>query len=392
MIKYQKKIDTIIFLLGTLFFLISFQLLISNKIIDYVIFIFRGILFYKLFFYVINLKKQFIWFYFLLLIYYLVYGLINSNFFSFIIIDILSAFSILFLFFINNQNKNYFTQKFLNIISIILGFAFIFGLIHLSVYGFRPAEAIGERIMFEEEGSNFKFLYQSIGLSIVLLPFIWFVDFKRKIAISLAFILFLVINLGSLARGYLAGSLISILITIYIGFKLNKLGLRYSVIVLSSILLCSLIFFLNKYKGVLDTTLDLLKYRVELVGNEEEPRDIEALYYFKDLPTYELFFGKGMGAANKRPFGKYNNRGIMMMHRGENNLIMKGGILFLVIIYGLAIFSLFKLLRSKDLYSNSWASVIFIFLVLERGHNQYSIIFMLILLCIAISYSFSLKK
>ena len=74
MIKHQRKLDGMIVLLGALFFLISLQLLISNKIIEYIIFIIRGLLFYKLFFYVINLKKQFFWFYFLLFIYYLLYG------------------------------------------------------------------------------------------------------------------------------------------------------------------------------------------------------------------------------------------------------------------------------------------------------------------------------
>jgi len=392
MIKYQRKLDRIIFLLGTLFFLISIQLLISNKIIEYIIFIFRGILFIKLFFYVINLKKQFFWIYLLLFTYYLFYGLVNSNFFSFIIMDILSAFYIIFLFFINNQNKEYVTKIILNIISIILGFAFIFSLIYLSVYGFRPAEVIGERIMFEERGSNFKLLYQSIGLSIVLLPFVWFVDFKRKLAIGLAFTLFTVINLISLSRGYLAGSLVSILITIYIGFKLNIIGLRYSVISYSSIILFSLLFLIKQNKKVLETTLELLNNRIDLIGNEVEPRDLEAEYYFNDLSTYELFFGKGMGAANYKPFGKTSKRGIMMMHRGENNLIMKGGILLLLIIYGLAIYAIFKLFFSNDIYSNSWASVIFIFLLLERGHQQFSNAFMLILFCMAISYSFSLKK
>jgi hypothetical protein len=246
--------------------------------------------------------------------------------------------------------------------------------------------------MFEEDGSNFKLLYQSIGLSLVLLPFLWFVDFKRKLAIGSAFTLFTVINLISLSRAYLAGSLLSILITIYIGFKLNKIGLRYSVITYSSIILFSLLFFVKQNKEVLETTLELLNYRIDLIGEEVEPRDIEAEVYFKDLSAYELFFGKGFGAANLRPFGRYSERGIMMMHRGENNLILKGGLLLLFIIYGLAIISLIKLLISKDLYSNSWASVIFIFLLLERGHTLYGNVFYLIFLCLAISYSFSLKK
>ena len=35
-----------------------------------------------------------------------------------------------------------------------------------------------------------------------------------------------------------------------------------------------------------------------------------------------------MGAANHFPFGRYHEKGLMM-HRGENNLILKGGIIYL---------------------------------------------------------------
>ena len=80
------------------------------------------------------------------------------------------------------------------------------------------------------------------------------------------------------------------------------------------------------------------------------------------------------------------------MHRGENNLILKGGIIYLILIYGCAIIALIKLLRSNSYYSYSWASVILIYLLLERGHNQYSQFFMLLFLCLAISYAFSIKS
>ena len=40
----------------------------------------------------------------------------------------------------------------------------------------------------------------------------------------------------------------------------------------------------------------------------------------------------------------------------------------------------------------SLVGLIFIYLLLERGHQQFSSVFMLILICIAISYAFSLKN
>ena len=392
MINNQKKIDGIIYIIGALFLTFCFMMIIEAKFLEYVSFLLRGLLFYKLFFYVINLKKQFLWIYFLLMLYYLVYGLLKSNFISFLIMDILSSFSILFLFFINAENKFYITKKISNIISLLLFFSVLSSLIYLQKYGFRAAEQLGERLVFDEEGSNFKIIFQTLQISQVLLPFIWFINNKRKLILTTAFLLFTIINLVALSRGYLAASLITIILTFYIGFRLKKIRLRYSVISIISVFTFSLLFLVNKNKDILTTALELVKLRFELIGEEEEPRDIEAEYYFKDLSNYELFFGKGMGASNLRPFGNYSERGIMMMHRGENNLILKGGLLLLFLFYGLALYSMIKLFISNDIYATSWASVIFIYLILERGHQQFSSVFMLILICVAISYSFSLKN
>jgi hypothetical protein len=392
MINHRRTLDILLVLLGMLFALMSLQMLISYKIVEYLVMVVRGLLFLKLLSYVAKVNKKYLGFYFLLFFYYLIYGLFCSNFVPFIIMDLLSACSILFLFVMSDYNKHYVTNRVFSILSGLMPFAAILSLIYLSVYGFRPAEVLGERIVFEQEGSNFKLLYQTIGLSIVLLPFIWFVSAKRKWAIILTFIVFAVINLITLSRGYLAGSFISILVTVFIGFKLNMIRFTYGTVVLVLVFLFSSIYLYNVNRDVIGTSLRLLEYRVEGMGEEVEPRDVEAEFYFKNLPVYELFFGKGMGAANQSPFGKHTERGIMMMHRGENNLIMKGGLLLLVIIYGLCIYALVKLSLSKDIYSNSWAGVVLVFLLLERGHQQFSNVFMLILLCMAISYSFSLKN
>lgn len=80
-----------------------------------------------------------------------------------------------------------------------------------------------------------------------------------------------------------------------------------------------------------------------------------------------------------------------MLHRGENNLILKGGIPLLVLLYGSAVLAFIKLVRSRATYSSSWAAVIILYLLIERGHQQYSQIFMLLLFCLAISYGLTKK-
>ena len=392
MIKNQSKIDSIITILGIVYLNYCILMIFEYKILEYTAFFLRGILFYKLFFYVINLKKKFLFIYFFLLIYYLIYGILKMNFIGFLVLDLLSSLSIIFLFFLNHDNRKYITEKLIKMISFLLLISSLCSLLYLSKYGFRAAETVGERFTFEEEGSYFKLILQTQQLAILVLPFIWFIKLNRKIILISSVLLFIIFSFVSLSRAAIAVSIISILLTIFIGFKLEKIKFRYSLMSDFSLLTLCAVFFINKNKEILTISYDLLKMRFELIGDELEPRDVEAEYYFKDLSNYELFLGKGMGAANLRPFGNYSERGIMMMHRGENNLILKGGLLLLIIFYGLAFFSFIKLFLAKDLYSASWASVILIYLILERGHQQFNSVFMLIFFCMAISYAYSLNN
>jgi hypothetical protein len=142
----------------------------------------------------------------------------------------------------------------------------------------------------------------------------------------------------------------------------------------------------------LEALYNLTMLRFEELGSDQiEPRDLEAEVYFSSASVYEIFFGKGFGGVNNFPFGRFSEQGLIMLHRGENNLILKGGIPLLILLYGAATVALIKLFRSKGTYSMSWAAVIIIFLFLERGHQQYSQFFMLLFFCLAISYGLNIK-
>ena len=151
-----------------------------------------------------------------------------------------------------------------------------------------------------------------------------------------------------LSRAGIAASFFVIFLTVLIGIK-DKF-IRFDLKLASFLFFMTFISatFINKYYENLETLLLLSTDRFvqgfsgeELVGAidyKEEPRDIEAREYFNSISSYELIIGQGMGGVNQYPFGRYSPRGMSMMHRGENNLIMKGGIVFLIIyVYGLAI-------------------------------------------------------
>ena len=160
--------------------------------------------------------------------------------------------------------------------------------------------------------------------------------------------MYLIFNLMILSRAGIAASFFVIFLTVLIGIKDKFIRPNLK---LASFLFFMTFFsatFINKYYENLEPLLLLSTERFvqgfrgeEMINAEiikEEPRDREAREYYNSISSHELIIGQGMGGVNQYPFGKYSNRGLPMMHRGENNLIMKGGVILLMIVYGLAVF------------------------------------------------------
>jgi hypothetical protein len=198
-----------------------------------------------------------------------------------------------------------------------------------------------------------------------------------------------------LFRANIGAAALSIMLTIFIGFRKGFIHFNFKSIVFISIASLSILVIVVQYYEIIEQLFSFLIMRFQGVDYdyaEVSPRDLEANLYFSTLSIYELLLGKGMGGVNMFPFGNYSENGMMMLHRGENNLILKGGIVYLMLIYGAAFISLIKLFRLKSTYRYSWIAVILIYLLLERGHQQYSQFFMLLFFSLAISYAFSNKN
>jgi hypothetical protein len=387
-----KAVNRIVSLVGVIYLLHCLTLISNSEIIKYSIYFFRVSLFIFSVSYIIRYSPSLLWLYFPLILYYLLYGIINGNWINFIVLDLLSSFTLIFIFLYSKNNYEYLNVKIFNMFSSLVAIGFLAGLYYLIAHGFQGSTSINERFVFSSDDADYKILLTILKISLLLLPFIWYVSYKKRFFISATFILFLGVSFLALSRADIAGSLLSIIFTIFIGIRERYISFRPKFI--ATFILFSLVGLIAVERNLdtLNTSYELLKYRIENVAEEVEPRDIEAEIYFDSVSTYELILGKGMGAANMDPFGRTSERGIMMMHRGENNLILKGGIIYLLLIYGMAIIALFKLFRSKVDYRYSWASVILIYLLLERGHPQYSDYFMLLFFCLAISFAFSIKS
>jgi hypothetical protein len=141
---------------------------------------------------------------------------------------------------------------------------------------------------------------------------------------------------------------------------------------------------------IIRSSVDLLIYRFFDEGEFGEHRTLESSIIYNSLTFYELIFGKGLGAANK--YWIFNNvpNGVNSVHYGYMFLILKGGILFLIFIYGKIILKMISFLRSKELVP--YGIILIAFLLLESSHTSFNSYYNLIFLFITLSASVSAKN
>jgi hypothetical protein len=120
----------------------------------------------------------------------------------------------------------------------------------------------------------------------------------------------------------------------------------------------------------------------KLISSREEEKKL----YLNSITPTELWIGKGLGGANKTGMWRRNPRGIAMIHRGDINLIMKGGIIFLIIfilIIGTSFLSLYR-----NIHLGKYLMVIMVFyLLFELGHTLWGNFIMQIFLFLCISFA-----
>jgi hypothetical protein len=398
-----KYIDFILFLIGTTFLLYSFQLIVGgSEAVKYLIYCTRLMIGVFSFIFIMKYQKRVVLIFAPIFIFYLLYGMFNGNWINFLFQDLLIALLLMFIFLFSFKNRDHITKRIIDLLSLLLLFSSVAAIYYFAKNGLEAATSVENRLNYEDADESFsiKSTFQVLQLSLVLLPFSWFVDSKRKIIILFGLFVYFTVNLMILSRVGIAITFISLGLTILIGIKEKFIKPNFK---LASFFI--LLIFLSSF--IFDRIGDEIKIlasfaaerfqEIDIVSNVEtnyeEPRDKEASEYFGSLEPHQFIIGKGMGAANPYPFGKYTSgKGMMMMHRGENNLIMKGGWVLLLIIYGSAIYAIVRLAKARTKFGYSYLSVILIYLLMERGHQQLSQFFMLFFLSLAISYAFSIKS
>lgn len=325
-------------------------------------------------------------------------GVANGNWVNFIFADFLN-FSILFIILLKRENLDDFITGLVNIFAVLSLVGAGCAIIYLNSIGFSAATSLKSRLTFDTD-AEVLFLKNALAVcrvSVFLLPFVWSVNSIRKVLIISSVAVFFAVSVMMLSRAGVGAVTLSVILTLAVGIKKRKIKLITIFLLFVSVI--ALIAIARNLFQDFFLLFELIERRflgIEYSQGQEQritdPRDIEAFYFYKSLSIFEWIFGRGFGGTNTNPFGKMDQRGLAMLHRGENMLILKGGILLLVTCYGTLVYSFAKLVMSNLKYSAPFASCILIYFLLERGHNQIGYMFSTIFVVLAVHYALSTLK
>ena len=119
-------------------------------------------------------NNKFILVYFLFFSFYFILGLLYGNARSFLVADIFSFTILIAVFLFVNENRNEFTEKIINKLSLFLLFGAICALYFFNKYGLQPASSLDLRLSLEGDalsGNGFKYSFALLQVSVIYFLF-----------------------------------------------------------------------------------------------------------------------------------------------------------------------------------------------------------------------------
>jgi len=344
--------------------------------------------------YFFRLKRHTLIFY--LILYYFIFlifrGLFYGNFYKYIIFDIHIYTSIVFLTYFNNSlllNRFYsklpeLFAKLLIISSPIVFFTFfLFGAFNL--------DDPHARSFLKDQDSNLNssMFLAPIMIAPLLVPFVKELKRSLKYIVLLANALIFIYGMLTASRGLVVISILSYLslITWQRIFKKSTIFL----ILLLSVFIAVVSISKGNINSLISSKFDYTIARFVMEDNFATGRETEVAGLFDEFSRSELIFGRGSGAEQKFGFWKDSpapgEHGINFAHFGFLHLILKGGFILLIFVYGLALYSLIVLYHHGE---KKYFFVILIYLTAELSHTQFINYFYLIFLWASISLALRL--
>lgn len=375
-----------------LYVVISFLYLVSMLLsVDITAYLFGALGLTYIIYIVLNGRKiddEFYMLYVLYGFYLLVLGILNNNFKSYIYWDLFSFCAFIFIFIsgIKADRFDFFTRIFPLIGVIINIIAIALVLLHILNHGLIIA-SMSEGRLFDEQVSRVMSPKQFMYGSLFFYPLLVYLKSKKyRLVYDLSILLFIFLSLAMGSRGTtLTGIVVFVLTTIRrTGLTLNlKSIFKKKALFVSAVLL--IMFVTVSQIPQINDAVEFLAYRFTAVDEDYlgASRTEEAKEVISNLSFREVLLGRGLGAANTYWIFSDVPNGVNNVHYGWIFLILKGGIIFLILIYGKIIYTLIKLWRIKQL--QPYSVLLITFLLLECSHTNFISFYNVSFLFIAIS-------
>jgi len=326
------------------------------------------------------------------LIFYLVVmvviGLFRQNWSSYIFFDLKNFFFLLILFIpFNKRTLVYLLNRLPNLMAGLLLIGLPVSWYFILAMGLQPA-GVGERLSADLDSVKFDFVYsyKFVDFSVLLLPFINVIKGFRKIVVILSALTFLLVSFFTLTRGATFVCVIGFISMFYMMMHSKKStdGLKILLFVTIMAFLVIQVYNLNK----LNSTYSSLLFRLNDKENFTTFRADEQSDFFNFSTIDEILLGRGMGGSHffgiwSGSMGASLTHGMNMTHFGYLYLILKGGVILLVIIYGMALHAMVKLWKYGGTYQ-AYSIVIILYLFYEISITKFYDPFYLFLLLMAI--------
>jgi hypothetical protein len=316
----------------------------------------------------------------------LVYGVLNGNFISFVYADVMAFGSAIFIFMPGWRNDKYifFTDTLPKIGSVVNAISIFSVLFYISKYGLIMASIDTGRGLGTSSAKIMSPKHLLYG-SFFIFPLVVYV--KSNIGKSMYYmgmVCFVFFSLAMASRGTTIMAVFLFLLTILYSSKekVSISGLfnkKFFLIIVGILVFGVILYQIPAVKA----SVEYLVFR--FTNDDREigaARTKEATEILTSLNTFELFFGKGIGAANVYWIFAAVENGVNNVHYGWVFLILKGGITFLVLIYGKIILSIKKLWFKQDL--QPYAFILIIFLMTEMSHTTFNSFYKLSFIFLAI--------
>lgn len=333
-------------------------------------------------------KQNFIFFILAFYFFFLtISGILRGNYFNYVLFDTIIYSSVVFLTFFNsNINSNNIPILFARLLPISLIFAFS------TIFLFSDFTSLATRSLTSDNNSmaDDSWIVGPLIIAPFLVPFISKMRNHLKIIVLVANITLLLFGILTATRSYILITILALLSLI----NFQKL-FKFKFLFITSLFILSL-FFISLTEtytnSIFADQINLVTARFNSDGDFSNGRNSEVDGLFKEFNFFNFAFGKGAGAEQKFGFWENiigNGHGVNFTHFGFLNLILKGGVVLLILVYGTAIYSLFVLLKHRE---KEYIFVILIYLTAELSHTLFINYFAVLFLWIACSRALNIKS